>query len=171
MNRYLLVLSALMTAILTSCSKPDETPTAADDLRTGTWARPVVNNVITPGKEIYKDPLTGGDSTRNYEPNGRTCHLDNALQFKNNGDGIIEYGVEKCSGSEATTRSFTWTMSADGNRLSMYGVADFFGADNVEATVVTRSMGYLTIRYRKVTINPRFQTSDTLTYTDVIRRK
>lgn len=160
-----------MLTILASCSKPDSTPTAAEDLRTGTWARPVVNKIITPGKETYKDPLTGGDSTRDYAANGLACHLDNSLQFKVNGDGLIEYGVERCSGSEATTKSFNWAMSPDGNRLSMYGVGDFFGADNVEATVVSRSMGYLTIRYRKVTINPRFQTSDTLTYTDVIRRK
>jgi hypothetical protein len=170
MNRYLLVASALMLLILNACSKADNTPTAQEDLRTGTWFRPVIDSQIVFGKVTYKDPVTNGDSTRNYMPHNLLCHLDNSLQFKANGNGVLSYGVAKCSGSEADTRTFTWEMSDDGNRLSMYGVGDFFGTDNVEATVTLRSMGYLTLRYREVTINPRFQTSDTLIFTDTIRR-
>ncbi len=171
MNRYLLVLSALMLLILGSCSKPDDTPTAEEDLRTGVWGRPVSGNTITPGKVTYKDPVTNGDSTRDYLPGNLSCHLDNTLQFKTNNVGILGYGVEKCSGSEAETKTFTWQMSQDGQHLSMYGVGDFFGMDNVEATVLTRSMGYLSITYRQIVVDPRFQTADTLIYTDVIRRQ
>ncbi len=170
MNRYLLVLCTLMLAILSSCSKKEDEPTAAEDLRTGVWARPMTNNTYVFGKVMYKDPVTNGDSTRDYIPRDLLCHIDNSLEFKANGVGSLEYGVNRCSGSEAQNKTFTWEMNDDGSRLSMYGVGDFFGADNVEATVLLRSLGVLTIRYRQITIDPRFQTSDTLVYTDVIRR-
>lgn len=171
MNRYKLVLSALMLLLLGACSKPDETPTPEEDLRNGTWGRPGSGEFITPGKMTYKDPVTNGDSTREYLPGGKDCHLDNTLQFKTNGIGLLSYGVERCTGSEAENKTFNWEMSQDGREINMYGVADFFGTDNVKATVLVRSMGYLSIKYSSITVDPRFQTADTVVYTDVIRRK
>jgi len=171
MNRYLLVLSALMLLILGACSKADDTPTAAEDLRSGTWGRPASADTFLTGKVTYKDPLTNGDSIRGYYPGGLVCHMDNTLQFNENNSGLIGYGAKKCSGSEAGSKAFTWQISQDGNHLSMYGVGDFFGVDNVEATILTRSMGTLYIRYTQIIVDPRFQTADTLIYNDVIRRR
>jgi hypothetical protein len=171
MNRYLLVLSALMLMILGACSKGDDAPTAEEDLRNGIWGRTPSADTFLPGKVTYKDPLTNGDSTRGYYPGGLVCHMDNTIQFLENNKGQISYGAKKCSGSESVTKTFTWAVSQDGNHLSMYGVGDFFGTDAVEATIVTRTLGVLTITYKQVTLDPRFQTSDTLKFTDVIRKR
>jgi hypothetical protein len=162
MNRLLLTLGALLI-LLSACKKEDSPVTAEEDLRTGMWRR-------TSGKETYKDPLTRGDSTRDYYTDQPDCRKDNMLTFKVNDVGVLDLGTLRCTAGEADTKTFTWQVTQDGKRISLYGVSDYFPANDIDADIITRTLGYLTIRYRVITTDAIFQTADTIIYTDVLRR-
>lgn len=161
MNRLLLTLSALML-VLASCKKESTQTSAEEDLRSGTWRR-------TSGKVQYKDPNTRGDSLRNYMLDEDPCRLDNTIKFKEGYVGEINYGDNHCSAAESI-KEFTWAITKDEKRISLYGVADYFPVNDLDADIITRTLGYLTIRYRVVTADPIHSTFDTLIYTDVLRR-
>ena len=162
MNRLLLTLSSLLL-LLSACTKSDPPVSAEEDLRSGTWTR-------TSGTKVSKDSLTHGDSTRDYVGPQDTCRKDNSLTFKENLVGVMNLGVLHCTAGEPDTKAFTWQMTEDGNRISLYGVSDYFPANDIDADVVTRTLGYLTIKYRVISLDPVFQTSDTVIYTDVLRK-
>jgi len=162
MNRLLLTLGALVI-ILSACKKEDSPVTAEEDLRSGMWRR-------TSGKVTYKDPQTHGDSTMDYFTLQPECRKDNVLSFKVNDVGVLDLGVLRCTAGEADTKTFTWQVREDGTRISLYGVSDYFPANDIDADIITRTLGYLTIRYRVITTDAIFQTADTMIYTDVLRR-
>ena len=162
MNRLLLTLSLLLL-IFSACTKPDNPVTAEEDLRSGTWVR-------SSGKVTAKDSLTGGDSTTDYVAPQDTCRKDNSLVFKENRVGVMNLGVLHCTIGEADTKTFTWQITEDGQHISLYGVSDYFPANDIDADIITRTLGYLTIKYKVIEIDPVFQTSDTLVYTDVLRK-
>lgn len=162
MARILLTLSAYLV-LFSACKKAESPVTAEDDLRSGTWRR-------TSGRVTFKDPDTRGDSTLNYLEEELKCRLDNSLQFKDNFTGVMNLGGDRCTEAEPDTKAFTWQITKDEKKISLYGVEDYFPANNVDADILTRTLGYLTIRYRIIEIDPAFQTADTLIFTDVLRR-
>src|SRR6187402_2689504 len=105
MNRLLLTLSSLLL-LLSACTKSDPPMSAEEDLRSGTWVR-------TSGKVTYKDPLTHGDSTRDYLLTEPTCRLDNSLVFKVNLQGVMNLGADHCVSGEPDTKAFTWQITED----------------------------------------------------------
>ncbi len=162
MNRLLLTLSSLLL-ILSACTKADSPVSAEEDLRSGTWVR-------SSGTVIMKDSLTRGDSTIDYVSPQDTCRKDNSLVFKENLVGVMNLGDLHCAVGEADTKAFTWQMSKDGNHISLYGVSDYFPANDIDADVITRTLGTMTIKYKVIQMDPVFQVSDTLIYTDVLRK-
>jgi hypothetical protein len=161
MNRLLLALSAFIV-VFASCKKEDAPTSAEEDLRSGTWRR-------TSGKVQYKDSVTRGDSIRNYMLTENPCRLDNSIKFKDGYVGEIDHGENHCNEADAI-KVFTWAITKDEKHISLYGVADYFPINDVDAEVLTRTLGYLTIRYKVVTPDPVHSTFDTLIYTDVLRR-
>ena len=161
MNRLLLTLSALLI-IFSACKKADSTTSAEEDLRSGTWRR-------TSGKVVYKDSLTGGDSVRDWLLTEADCRKDNSIVFKTGYIGTIDHGAIHCINAESTNE-FNWEISKDEKHISLYGVADYFPVNEVDAEILTRTLGYLTIRYRVINADPLASTYDTLIYTDVLRR-
>ncbi len=162
MNRLLLTLGALLIIAAAACNKTDSTTSAEEDLRSGTWRR-------TSGKQQYKDPITRGDSLRDYILLEDTCRKDNSLVFKEGYVGNVDHGGLHCVAAEST-KEFHWEVTKDEKHISLYGVADYFPINNVDADIITRTLGYLTIRYKVVTADPIHSTFDTLIYTDVFRR-
>ena len=173
MNRVLLFISAAL--LFTACSKSVDSPQSAEeDLRTGTWKR-------TSGRVAYKDPITRGDSSTRYDlgtgsttrPDlaAPTCWDDNSLLFKVANVGTINLGSTACTPSDPPSRNFTWQVTQDEKHISLYGVQDYFPIDNIDADIITRTLGFLTIRYKSVHVDTIYHTYDTLTYTDVLRRQ
>jgi len=160
MNRVLLILGVVVF-LLGSCKKSDSPVSAEEDLRSGTW-------IHSSWKKTVKDPITLGDSTVDYVLDD--CSADNHLIFQTNFDGYIDLGTVHCSTGEPSTQPFTWQITNNEQHISLYHVADFFQADNVEAEIVTRTLGYLTLKYSVITLNPLYNTSDTVIYTDVLRK-
>lgn len=161
MNRLLLTLGLMLT-VFAACKKEDAPTSAEEDLRSGTWRR-------TSGKVTYKDSLTRGDSLRDYTLNEDPCRKDNSLKFKENYTGLIDHGSIHCTAAEST-KEFQWEITKDEKHIRLYGVADYFPVNDVDADILTRTLGYLTIRYKLVTADPIHSTYDTLIYTDVLRR-
>jgi hypothetical protein len=162
MNRLLLSLGALLL-VFSACNKPDSPVSAEEDLRSGTWKR-------TSGKVTFKDPLTRGDSTKDYWSTEPECRLDNTLTFRVNYIGEMNLGTDHCSAGEPDTKAFTWQITEDGKKISLYGVKEYFPAEDIDADIVTRTLGFLTIQYRVITTDPIFQTADTTIYRDVLRK-
>ncbi len=163
MNRLLLALGALLLLSAAACNKSVDSPTSAEeDLRSGTWVR-------TSGRVTYKDTTTRGDSTRDYILKEDTCRKDNSITFKEGNVGTINHGTLHCVAAEST-KDFTWDISVDEKQLHLYGVADYFPTNNIDAEIVTRTLGYLTLRYKVINVDPLHQTRDTLIYTDILRR-
>ncbi|MEO6833001.1 MAG: hypothetical protein ABI169_12410, partial [Chitinophagaceae bacterium] len=164
MNRAIFLFSALLM-MLASCSKVTAPDTVEQTLRSAnSWVR--IN-----ARVVYKDPLTGGDSTKNYIDSSIVCRLDNTMKFNDGFVGTINLGAKHCEIGEPDTRNFTWQATADGKHLSLYGVQDMFPMNNVDAQITTLTLGTLAIRYSSITIDPQFQTADTLIYTDVFRQQ
>jgi hypothetical protein len=161
MNRLLLTLSALIV-LFASCKKEDAPTSAEEDLRSGVWRR-------TSGKYLYKDPDTKGDSLRNYMLTEDPCRLDNSIRFKEGYVGEINHGDNHCTAAESN-KDFTWAITRDEKHISLYGVRDYFPINDVDAEILTRTLGYLTIRYKVITADAAHSTFDTLIYTDVLRR-
>jgi hypothetical protein len=161
MNRLLVTLSILVI-LFAACKKSDSTTSAEEDLRSGIWRR-------TSGKISYKDPITHGDSLKDYTLADSPCRKDNALLFKEGTIGIMDHGSLHCNSAEGNTQ-FYWEVSKDEKHLSLYGVADYFPINDVDADILTRTLGYLTIRYRVVSADPLHSMYDTVYYTDVLRR-
>lgn len=161
MNRLLVTLSVLVV-LFAACKKNDSTTSAEEDLRSGTWRR-------TSGKMIVKDSLTHGDSLRDYLLTEPDCRKDNSLQFKENNIGILDHGTINCGPAEANSQ-FYWEVSKDEKHISLYDVADYFPVKDVDAEIITRTLGYLTIKYRAVSADPLHSTYDTVYYIDVLRR-
>lgn len=162
MNRIVLTLGSMML-LFAACTKPDDPVSIEDDLRSGVWRR-------TSGKVTYKDPATKGDSTMDYMPGVSDCRKDNAMEFKENFDGKMLLGDNHCTAGEPQTKPFTWQVTNNGQKLLLYGVSDYFPQNDIAADIVTQTLGYLTIRYQVITMDPQFQTSDTVTFTDVLRK-
>lgn len=148
---------------LAACTKGDDPVSIEEDLRGGTWRR-------TSGKVTLKDPLTGGDSTLDYLTDLPDCRKDNAMEFKENFEGLMHMGAQQCIAGEPDTKKFTWQVTNNGTRLLLYGVEDFFPQSDIAADIISQTLGYLTIRYQVITVDPQFQTRDTLTYNDVLRK-
>ncbi len=161
MNRLLLTLGVVALSF-GACNKGDSTTSAEEDLRSGTWRR-------TSGKVLYKDPYTRKDSLVDYVLTDSACRKDNALNFKDGRVGTIDPGSVHCTAGEYF-KEFTWEVSKDEKHISLYGVADYFPVNDVDAEILTRTLGYLTIRYKVVNADPIHSTYDTLVYTDVLRR-
>jgi hypothetical protein len=162
MNRLLLTLTALIV-IFASCNKADEQASVEDDLRSGTWR-------ITSERITYKDPVTYGDSTQLYQPFLLPCVVDNTLEFKANYTGILNFGSDHCSSTEPGTKEFTWGVTENDTHLAIYNAGEYFPTNTVEGTILTRTLGYLTIRYRVVMPHPDTHTYDTVYFTDVMRK-
>ncbi len=162
MNRLLLTIGVLLF-LTAACKKADTTTSAEEDLRSGKWMR-------TSGKMRYKDSITRGDSLKDYTLIEDPCRKDNALIFKEGNVGSIDHGSAHCAGAVETTNDFNWYISKDEKHISLYGVADYFPINNVDAEILTRTLGYLTIQYQSVTADALHGTYDTLTYIDVFRR-
>src|SRR5690606_1105381 len=118
MNRLILTLGSLLL-LLAACSKTDSPVSAEEDLRSGTWRR-------TSGKVTIKDPLTRGDSTKDYFSDQPACRRDNSMTFRVNFEGTLDLGAERCTAGEPDTKSFTWQINEDGKRMSLYGVGEYF---------------------------------------------
>ncbi len=162
MNRLLLFIGAAL--IFSACNKSVESPQSAEeDLRSGIWKR-------TSGRVTYKDPITRGDSTVRYDLTQPKCWDDNSLKFMVNNQGTLDLGTTACTPSDPPTKAFTWHVTQDETHISLYGVQDYFPTDNVDATIITRTLGFLTIKYQAVHVDTLYHTFDTLTYTDVLRR-
>lgn len=164
MNRAILLFSALLIT-LASCTKVSAPDTVEQTLRSAnSWVR--IN-----ARVVYKDPITHGDSTKNYIDSSIVCRLDNTMKFNDGFVGTINLGAQHCEIGEPDSRDFTWQATADGKHLSLYGVQDLFPINNVDADITTLTLGTLAITYRTITIDPAFQTADTLIYTDVFRKQ
>ena len=141
--------------------------TAEEDLRSGVWVR-------TSGKVSVKDPDTKKDILFDYwadwAKGDDSCRRDNSLKFNTNFSGSMSLGSLQCTPGEPSSKAFTWKMDADGKRISLYNVGDYFPVDDIDADVLTRTLGYLTIRYKVITVDPAFGTADTAIFTDVLRR-
>ncbi len=162
MNRLLLTLAAMLV-LFAACTKPDSPLSAEEDLRDGTWRR-------SSGRVTYKDSLTRGDSTIVYDTLEPKCRQDNRLKFNVNLKGTMSLGPDFCTAGEADNKEFTWQIRDNEKRLSLYGVSDYFPTNDVDAEILTRALGTLTIQYRVIKLDPAFQTADTLIYTDILRR-
>ncbi len=162
MNRLLLALGALFVIAVAACNKVDSPTSAEEDLRSGVWRR-------TSGRVTYKDTISRGDSTRDYILKEDTCRKDNSIVFKEANLGTINHGTLHCVAAEST-KDFTWGISDDEKRIYLYGVADYFPVNNIDADIVTRTLGYLTITYKVINLDPIHSTRDTLIYTDILRR-
>lgn len=162
MNRFILFLGSALL-FLASCTKVEDPVSIEEDLRDGKWRR-------TSGKVTYKDPLTNGDSTRDYLPELPDCRKDNAMEFKENYEGTLHMGAQQCTAGEPDTKRFTWQVTNNAQKLLLYGVEDYFPESDIAADIVSQTLGYLTIRYQVITVDPQFQTRDTLTFTDVLRK-
>jgi len=162
MNRLLLTFGVL-AVLLSGCKKDDGPVSAEEDLRSGSWRR-------SSGKVTYKDPATRGDSTMDYFTPQLECRKDNSMTFKFNDVGVLDLGVLRCTAGEGDTKTFTWQVREDGKRILLYGVSDYFPANDIDADIITRTLGYLTIRYRVISTDAVFQTADTMIYTDVLRK-
>jgi hypothetical protein len=161
MNRLLLTLG-VAALLFSACKKGDQTTSAEEDLRSGTWRR-------TSGKVLYKDPISRSDSLRDYVLTDSLCRKDNSLNFKEGRIGYIDPGSVHCTPGEYQ-KEFTWEVSKDEKHISLYDVADYFPINDVDAEILTRTLGYLTIRYTVINADPIHSTYDTLVYTDVLRR-
>lgn len=164
MNRAILLFSAFLIT-LASCSKVSAPDTVEQTLRSANaWVR-------TNARVVYKDPLTHGDSTKNYIDSSIVCRLDNTMKFGEGFRGTIDLGAKHCEIGEPDTRDFTWQATADGKHLSLYGVQELFPINNVDAQITTLTLGTLALQYTVITKDPAFQTADTLIYTDVFRKQ
>jgi hypothetical protein len=162
MNRFILALgSSLM--LFAACTKGEDPVSIEEDLRSGVWRR-------TSAKMTYKDPATGGDSTLDYLALQPDCRKDNAMEFKENFDGQMDLGTKECTSGEPQTKKFTWQVVGDGQKLLLYGVEDYFPQNDITADIVSRTLGYMTIRYKVINMDPQFQTGDTVIFTDVLRK-
>ena len=163
MNRVLPFISAAL--LFSACNKTVDSPQSAEeDLRTGVWKR-------TTGRVTYKDPITRGDSTVRYDLTQPLCWDDNSLRFKVNDKGTLDLGSTACQASDPPTKDFTWQVTNNETHISIYGVQDYFPTNNVDAEIVTRTLGFLSIKYQAVHVDTLYHTYDTLTYTDVLRRQ
>jgi hypothetical protein len=162
MNRVLLALCVL-PLLFAACKKSDDTTTSAEeDLRSGTWKR-------TSGKVSRLDPVTRKVTIYDYYSDEPECRKDNSLHFGMDYSGTIDHGKVFCSSAETATE-FHWEVSKDEKRISLYGVKDYFPVNDLDAEILTRTLGYLTIRYQVITADAAHSTYDTATYTDVLRR-
>lgn len=165
MNRALLLLCA-SCLIFGSCKKTDPpADTVEQTLRSANqWVR-------VSARVVYKDPLTHGDSTKNYIDSSIICRLDNTMRFNTGFVGVENLGIKHCEIGEPDTKEFTWQATNDGKRLLLYGVQDLFPMNNIDASIETLALGALTLKYSQIIVNPQFQTADTLVYTDVFRQQ
>jgi hypothetical protein len=161
MNRVLLALCAL-PLLFAACKKSDEATSVEEDLRSGIWQR-------TSGKVSQLDPDTRKVVIRDYYADEPDCRKDNSLKFGIDYTGTIDHGKKFCSSAETTT-DFHWEVSKDEQHISLYGVKDYFPVNQLDAEILTRTLGYLTIRYQVINADAAHSTYDTLTYTDVLRR-
>lgn len=161
MTRVLLALCTL-GLLFAACKKSDETTSAEEDLRSGIWQR-------TSGKVSYLDPDTRKVVIHDYYADEPDCRKDNSLKFGADYTGTIDHGKKFCTSAETAT-DFHWEVSKDETRISLYGVKDYFPVNDLDAEILTRTLGYLTIRYQVINADPLHSTYDTLTYTDVLRR-
>ena len=162
MNRVFLALCVL-PLLFAACKKSDDTSTSVEeDLRSGTWRR-------TSGKVSFRDPVSRSITIHDYLADEPDCRKDNSLKFGTAYIGTIDHGKVFCSSAETTT-AFNWEISKDGTHISLYGVQDYFPLNDLDAEILTRALGYLTIRYQLISADAAHSTLDTLTYTDVLRR-
>ncbi|MBS1614606.1 MAG: hypothetical protein JST06_00645 [Bacteroidetes bacterium] len=161
MNRVILALCVL-PLLFVACKKSDSTTSIEEDLRSGVWTR-------SSGKVSSLDPVTRKEVIWDYWSAQPDCIRDNSLQFNADYTGIIDHGKKFCTSAETSTQ-FHWEVSSDQQHISLYGVQDYFPVQDVNATILTRDLGYLTIRYQVITADAAHSTYDTLTYTDVLRR-
>lgn len=154
MNRVLLAL-CVFPLLLSACTKSESTTSVEEDLRSGTWTR-------TSGKVSYMDPVTRKEVIYDYWADETACRKDNSLNFGMDFTGTIDHGKVFCSSVETTT-DFHWEVSKDGGHISLYGVKDYFPVNDLDAEILTRTLGYLTLRYQVITADAAHSTFDTLT--------
>ena len=159
MKPFLSILSFVL--LLAACKKATDVTSREDSLRgEGGWRQ-------TSGSVKYRIPGTNQDTTADYWKNVAECYKDNKIVFKENYDGTVQYGANRCDPSEPSIRTFFWQLLNNDEVLELNYVGDaFFGAEPVRADITAFSGSSMTLRYTAADTLPGQNKPTTFTYTN-----
>ncbi len=136
------ILCALLVIVIAvSCKKADEPRTGQDILRSGKWRQ---SGGIVKVKGFHLDTTINYLNDAAFVPD---CRKDDYLVFKDNFDGAVNSGGQKCTQDEGDETAFTWELINGGANLNIYSSPDVFFTSNVSGQVVNLTDNLLAIRY------------------------
>lgn len=155
----------LAVVIVSSCKKTEDPVSPQDTLRSGNW-------IMTNIKVTYRLPSKKDTTVDGFKNGYPSCLVDDYLVFKDNRNGAINSGTQKCANSDATEAPFTWEVKNAGQNLYIYNAMQYFATDAVNADIVKLSDQYLSIRYNVYNIDTVTTTYrvDTFQYTSTFRK-
>ncbi|TWF42690.1 hypothetical protein FHW36_102451 [Chitinophaga polysaccharea] len=103
----LFAVAILAALFFSQCRKKDDQPNGIDKsyLINKKWS--IASATVTPGIDIGQGPITDLLAVM------PACFRDNFIVLKENGTGTEDEGGDKCPDADQT-RSFNWSMTADG---------------------------------------------------------
>ena len=109
MYKYLLLTGCLVSVLMSSCSKNDDsTPKSKTELLTAS-----VWKIASVGVDLDKN------GTVDLPYSLEACEKDNTFKFNTNGSGISDEGPSKCDASDPQSEDFIWSFKSNETILSI----------------------------------------------------
>ncbi len=168
MRYFLLGLSIL---VIVSCKKVDVPKSKQDTLRASQW-RLDTATVTFWVEETFAEK--GHDTTVcAWGDKLDDCKKDDYLVFRENSDGGLKKGANKCQDGETEEDVIEWGITDNDTKMFIYNAGDmFFGENNVNANLVEFKNDKFKITYKTyVTFTKPFVGVGTKTYTIYMKKK
>jgi hypothetical protein len=175
--KYCLLFLSTVFIMISACKKVDTPKSDEELLRQSNWKLDTATVSYPLYKTISDYYPAGYDTIFAWKDTMPDCKKDDYLVFRENHEGGLKTGENKCPNGEVEEIGFTWGLTDQSSKVYIYGEGAknmFFGYENINAKVkeMTDSKLVFTFDVQKYVVPAQgvFR-YDTLSYTVTLKKK